>query len=170
MRDVSVSTAMSKLRIDDGPQKFQPNGHQAMSNKVKLLSTPGSSQKASIRTRIRNSRIGSTESALVLFQASTDSSVAPKTPSYIPVLSKSETMTNTPATPLRTSKACPSTNNFLTKSSNIPGLTDWDVDNRLEEMDSICMKIKDHISGSNIEREHFEEALGIFKSRSMALK
>ena len=169
MRDVSVSMAMNKLCIDDGPMTFHPNEHQAISNKAKPLSAPGPSKKALISTSFRNSGVDSTESALVLFQVSKDSSVASKTPSHIPVTSKSETMTITPATPSRTPKTCPPANNFLTKSSNIPGFTAWDVDIRLEEVDSIYMKLKDHFSGA-INVEHFAEVIGLQKSRSMPLK
>jgi kinesin family protein C1 len=163
IRDISVSTAMSRLRIDEGPPSLWVNEYQAISKKLKPVSTPGSSQKALISTGLGDIGINNIEKALVPFQAQKDSSVAPKTPSHIPVLSKSGTMTTTPATPSRTPKVYPQTNNFLTKSSNIPGFKAWDVDIRLEEMDSFYKKIE-ALTGTNV--EHFEETMGLYKSRS----
>lgn len=169
MTDFSASTAMSMLHIGDGYKKVQSKEHQASSNTMKPQLTPGSSQKASICSGVQNLRTDSTESALVLFQAHRDSSVAPKTPSQIPVPSKSEAIITTPATPSRTPKSRPPKSNFLTKNSNITGYTAWDVRGRIEDMETMYEKLMAQFSGTNVERERLEEAIGIYKSRSERL-
>ena len=166
MRDISVSTAMSMLNIDEEPSKAKPKEHQAISKKMRPPSTPGSYQKASISTGLRNLRIDSTESAVVLFQAPGDTSVAPKTPSQIPVPSKSEAMITTPATPSRTPKICPWKNTFLSKTSNITGFTAWDVDSREKDMETLFRDVFTHFTGTNAERDHLEDAVSLYKARS----
>lgn len=170
LRDVSVSTAMSMLHIDEEPSKSQPKEHQAISSKTKMRSTPGSCHKASISTGLRNLRIDSTESALMLFQAPGDSLVAPRTPSQIPVLSKSEAVTVpvTPRTP-RTPKILPPKPNFLSKDSNITAFTAWDVESRVELMESMYEELTGKVGGTMVERHVLEEALGLYKARSKVL-
>lgn len=169
MRDVSVSTAMSMLHISEEPRKVRQSEHQAISDKMKQPPTPGSCQKASISTGLRNFRIGSSESALVLFQDPKGGSVAPKTPSQIPVPFKSEAMITTPATPSRTPKTCPSQNNFLTKSSNIPGFVAFDVEGRLEDMKSMYDKLVDRVGETDAQRTGFHEAQELYKLKSKLL-
>lgn len=169
MRDFSVSTAMSMLHIGDGHKRVQSKEHQASSNIMKSQLTPESSQKTLICDVIQNLMTDSTESALVLFQAHRDSSVAPKTPSQIPVPSKSEAVITTPATPSRTPKFRPPKSNFLTKNSNITGYTAWDVRGRIEDMETMYERLMAQFSGTNVERERLEEAVGIYKSRSKPL-
>jgi kinesin family protein C1 len=166
IRDVSVSTAMSGLTIAEEPRKAKSKEHQAISKEMRPPSTPGSCHQASISTGLRNFRIDSTESALVLFQSPGDTSVAPKTPSQIPVPSKSEAMITTPATPCRTPKTSPSKHYFLSKTSNITGFTAWDVDGRVQHMETIFGKVLEHFSGTNSERDHLEDAVSLYKSRS----
>jgi kinesin family protein C1 len=165
MRDVSVSTAMSMLRIDEEKRRASTE-HQAISTTMKPLRTPSLRNKPSITTGLRNLRIDSTESALVLFQAPGDSLVAPKTPSQIPVLCKAEALPATPATPCKTPKTSPHKIPYLTKDSNIPAFTAWDVRGRLEDMEAMYSELKDKFSGTNIERNGLEEAVGLFKARS----
>ena len=164
MRDVSVSTALSMLRIDEelpGPWKE----HQAISTTMPPTSSK-SCHKPSISTGVRNLRIDCAESALVLFQAPGDSLVAPKTPSQIPVLSKPETHPATPATPSKSVKISPQKTPYLTKDSNIPAFTAWDVRGRLEDMEAMYSELKDKFSGTNMERNGLEEAVALFKARS----
>jgi kinesin family protein C1 len=54
----------------------------------------------------------------------------------------------------------------LTKDSNIPAFTAWDVRGRLEDMEAMYSELKDKFSGTNIERNGLEEAVGLFKARS----
>jgi kinesin family member C1 len=166
MRDVSVSTAMSMLQIGEEPRKRQLKEHQAISNKLRPPSTPVSCHRASISTGRRNFKMDGTENALVLFQAPGDSLVAPRTPSQIPVLSKSEAVTTTPATPSRTPRTCPLKAPFLSKDSNITGFTAWDVQGRIEDMEFMYEQLIDKFSGTNAERNSLEEAIGLYKARS----
>ena len=166
MRDVSVSTAMSMLRIDE--EQRSPE-HQAISTTTKQPTSPSLRQKPSISTGSRNLRTDSAESALVLFQAPGDSLVAPKTPSQIPVLCKADAPPATPATPCKTPKTSPQKIPYLTKDSNIPAFIAWDVRGRLEDMEAMYSELKDKFSGTNIERNGLEEAVGLFKARSKPL-
>jgi kinesin family protein C1 len=165
MRDVSVSTALSMLRIDE-EQPSPWKEHQAISSTIPPTSSSSSCHKPSISTGLRNLRIDSAESALVLFQAPGDSLVAPKTPSQIPVLSKPETHPATPATPSKNPKISPQKALYLTKDSNIPAFTAWDVRGRLEDMEAMYSELKDKFSGTNMERNGLEEAVALFKGRS----
>lgn len=157
IREMSVSTAMSRLRISEDDMVAQPTEHQAISRKQKPPSTPGSCQKASISTSLRNLRINSTESALVLFEGPKDSSVAPKTPSQIPLLSKSEAML-TPVTPSKLPKSHFSKPKFLSKTSNVTAFTEFDVEGRLENMETMYETLKTKVNESTREREEVEEA------------
>jgi kinesin family protein C1 len=151
MRDVSVSTAMSRLCIDDLECNNSPE-HQASSSRMKPPSSPRLSHKPSITTGMRNLRLNdtSTENAMVLYQAPGDSLVAPKTPSHIPVLvkSKSRALRDTPTTPSRMTprshrispkktpsrttpsrsrKSSPKKTTYLSKGSVVPAFTESDV-------------------------------------------
>lgn len=165
MRDVSVSTAMSRLQINEEVQRIQPKEHQAISKKMKPPSTPGSGQKASISTGPQNTRIDGSEGATVMFQPPKETSVAPKTPSHIPVLSKSEGMA-TLATPSKQPKSYPLKITYLSKASNITSFTDFDVEGRLENVETMYEKLISQFSGSTAERDQFAEALTISKARS----
>lgn len=165
IREVSVSTALSMLRIDED----QPNPwkeHQAISpTKPPTVSLPR--QKSSISTGLRNFKTDSPESALVLFEAPGDSLVALRTPSQIPLLCKPEAAPATPATPCKTSRSSsPKKAPYLTKDSNLPAFTAWDVRGRLEDMEAMYSELKDKFSGTNMERNGLEEAVALFKARS----
>jgi kinesin family member C1 len=164
-RDVSVSTAFSRLRIDEQNQGFQ-QGHQAISTKMKPPRTNALSHKPSLTNGMRKLRTDSTENALVLFQASGDSLVAPKTQSHIPVLSKAEASNVTPVTPCRPPTISPTKTSFLSKDSNIVGFTAWDVRGRLEDMEAMYSELKDTLQGTNLERNGLEEAQALYKQRS----
>jgi kinesin family protein C1 len=164
MRDVSVSTAMSMLRIDEQPNPCLEN--QAISPTMKPSTPPYLCRRPSISTGLRSLRIDSTETALVLFQVPRDSLVASKTPSQVPVLCKTEVALAIPATPRKTPKSSPQKPSYLTKDSNIPAFTAWDVRGRLEDMEAMYSELKDKFSGTNIERNGLEEAVGLFKARS----
>lgn len=165
MRDISVSTALSMLRIDE----VQPSPwkeHQAISPE-KPPSSSLSRQKPSISTGLRNLRIDSAESALVLFETPGDSLVAPKTPSQVPVVFKQEAAPATPATPCKIPRSSsPKKVTYLTKDSNIPAFTAWDVRGRLEDMEAMYSELKNKFSGTNLERNGLEEAVALFKARS----
>jgi kinesin family member C1 len=167
MRESSMrDAAMGMLHIGEEPRQGQLKEHQAISNKLRPPSTPASSHKASICTSLRSLKMDGTENALVLFQAPGDSLVAPRTPSQIPVLSKSEAVTTTPATPSRPPRTCPPKAPFLSKDSNITGFTAWDVQGRIEDMELMYSELKDKFSGTNAERNSLEEAIGLYKARS----
>jgi kinesin family protein C1 len=174
IRDVSVSTAMSRLCIDDLECNRSPE-HQA-SSRIKPPSSPRLSHKPSIITGMRNLRLNdtSTENAMVLYQAPGDSLVAPKTPSQIPVLvkSKSKALRDTPTTPSRSHRSSPKKTNYLSKNSVVPSFTEsdvgflaWDVRGRLEDMEAMYSELKDTLNGTTLERNGLDEAVAVYKAR-----
>ena len=161
MRDSSVSTAMRSLNIHEDEEA--PFGHQAISS---TMDPPPLRHKASVRGGFRNARIDNPEAALVLFGAPDESSVAPKTPSQIPVL-KSDALTVAPFTPCKTPQlSTPKQTPFLRKDSNLPAFTAWDVRGRLEDMETMYTELKDKMTGTSMERNGLEEAVGVYKARS----
>ena len=175
MRDVSVSTAMSRLCIDDLECNNSPE-HQASSSRMKPPSSPRRSHKPSITTGMRNLRLNdtSTENSMVLYQAPGDSLVAPKTPSQIPVLvkSKSRALRDTPTTPSRSRRSSPKKTNYLSKNSIVPAFTEsdvgflaWDVRGRLEDMEAMYSELKDTLNGTTLERNGLDEAVAVYKAR-----
>lgn len=168
MRDVSVSTAMSRLCIEEEPILSHSKDHQSSVRRVRPQSTLRSSHQSSIKNGTRNLRIDSEENALILFQAPGDSLVAPKTPSQIPVLSKMETVLATPATPCKTPKSSPSKPLFLTKGSNITGFTAFDVQGRLDSIESMFNDMKNNFSGTNAEQNQVNEVVALLKARGMS--
>ena len=103
IRDISVSTAMSRLRLDSEVSPSKRQEHQAISSSMRPPATKKLSHKPSINTGMRNLRIDRAETALVLYELPGDNLVAPKTPSHIPVLSKADASGFSPITPCKTS-------------------------------------------------------------------
>lgn len=162
MRDTSVSTAMSMLRIDENPWA----DHQAI--KGANNTSPSSSfsfHKPSTSSGSKIFRLDSTENALILFQAPGDSLVAPKTPSQIPVISKMEAVVATPATPSMTPKKSPQKTMFLSKTSNIPAFTEFNIEGRLESVEAMFSKMTDTFSGTLAQRTGLDDAINIFRTR-----
>jgi kinesin family member C1 len=163
-RDVSVSSAMSRLRIDSGPRL---EGYQAISTTMKPPPRKAQPHNPSITNRMQDMRIESNENALILYQATGDV-VAPKTPSHsqIPVLSKSEAHIFTPETPCRASTASPTKTPFLSKDSNIIAFTAWDVDARVDKMESMYSQLKATVDDTALHRKTLEETQEVYRARS----
>lgn len=164
MRDVSVSTAMSGLRLDGEVRSKEQHEYQANSTRLR---PPQSrlSHKSSISSGLRGLRIDSSETALVLFEPPGESA-APKSPCHIPVLSKAEASMEPPITPRRTPKPSPQKTPFLTKDSNVPGFTAWDVDVRIERMEGMFSEMQNKVTNTSLERSVLEEAIALYKERS----
>lgn len=105
------------------------------------------------------------EAALVLYEAPDHSSVAPKTPSHIPVLAKSEFVTPTPVSPCKNSKLSPSKNPFLTKDSNVPALVAFDVRGRLDTMEAMYAKLASTVDGTNKDHDNLRNAVSVYKAK-----
>lgn len=164
LRNLSVSTALSKLQIDDSCR----NEPQRPSRISKLTAT-GSVRvpKAPARAAMRKSRVDNTSGTFVLFQPAESSLVTPSTPSQIPILSRAVAARATPATPSRVPKSSTTKTPFLTKNSNITNFTAWDVRGRLEDMEAMYTELKDTLTGTSMERNGIEEAVTQFKVRCM---
>lgn len=114
---------------------------------------------------MRGLRIDSIENALVLFEPPAESD-APKSPSHIPVLSKAEAPMDPPITPRRTPRPSPQKTPYLTKDSNVPGFTAWDVDVRIERMEGMFSEMQHKVTNTSLERSVLEEAIALYKERS----
>ncbi|EKD17558.1 kinesin [Drepanopeziza brunnea f. sp. 'multigermtubi' MB_m1] len=167
IRDVSVSTALSRLCIDGEVKSKDMSEYQANSTRMRPPKRLGLGHKSSIR----GLRIDSTENALMLFQPLEESSEAPVSPSHIPKLSRSDPFMD-PVTPRRTPKPSPQKTPFLTKDSNVPGFTAWDVDDRVARMEGmvsgIFSEIEQRVSKTTLEKNAFEEAVTLFKARKLS--
>jgi len=164
IREVSVSTAMSRLCLDGEVSPCPRQEHQAISSDMR---PPPSklSHKPSINTGMRNLRIDSAETALVLYQSPGDSLVAPKTPSHSRSHSKADPFFS-PVTPHRNHRISPHKTPYLTKDSNIPAITAWDVHNRLEDVEAMYAELKQSMQSTSSERNGLEEAVAVYKARS----
>jgi kinesin family member C1 len=165
LREVSVTTALSKLRLDDSDY----NNRTLHSSRISKLAAPGSIRvsKTSTYAAMRKSKVDGTSGALVPFSATQRSLVTPSTPSQIPILSRAEASCATPATPSRTFKSSTTKSQFLTKDSNIPAFIAWDVRGRLEDMEAMYSELKDTLTGTSMERNGLEEAVAKFKIKRM---
>lgn len=168
IREVSVSTAMSRLCLDGEVSPRQRHEYQAISSNMRPPPTTKLSHKPSINTGMRNLRLDSGEMALVLYESPGDSLVAPQTPSHIPLSSKADAYFS-PVTPYRTPRPSPHKTPYLTKGSNIPAFTAWDVHNRLEDVEAMYAELKQSMQSTSSERNGLEEAVAVYKARSQSL-
>lgn len=161
----SVTAALSRLHIDREVSPSERSEHRAISSSMKPPPSRKLRHQPSINTGMRNLRIDSTESALVLFEPQGDSLVASKTPSHIPVLRKQDSMTFASVTPCKTPKQTPQKTPYLTKDSKLTSFTAWDVHGRIEDMEAMFYEMKDKMTNTNIERNSLEEVVAIYKAR-----
>ena len=172
-REVSISTSLSnsfsKLKLDDAGPLKPKRETQTNCRPTKIPSTPLLSTKSFKKNGPRNLGNG-TETSLVLFRPPGGSLVAPKTPSQIPVLSKSEIKSDAvilaPATPCKTPKPSPPKSLFLSKDSNTKSFIAWDLDSRLGTMDATLADLQQKMNSDTMERSGLEEAVGIYKLKS----
>lgn len=164
-REVSVTTALSKLSLDDSDN----NNKTLHSSRISKLAAPGSIRvsKTSTYAAMRKSKVDDASGALVPFSAMQRSLVTPSTPSQIPILSRAEASYATPATPSRTFKPSITKAQFLTKDSNIPAFVAWDVRGRIEDMEAMYNELKETLTGTSMERNGLEEAVAKFKIKRM---
>jgi kinesin family protein C1 len=164
LREMSVTTALSKLRLDDYNSANEP----PISSRIPKA-TPGSIRvsKSLNLAAMRKSKIDNSNGTLVLFQKGELSLVTPSTPSHIPILSRAEAPCAKLATPSRVFKSSTTKTQFLTKDSNIPAFVAWDVRGRLEDMEAMYFELKDTLTGTSMERNGLEEAVAKFKAKCM---
>ncbi|PBP27296.1 kinesin [Diplocarpon rosae] len=164
-REISVTMAIAQLRLDGEVKSKSMHEYQASSTRIRPARRPALNHKSSITTGLRGLENDSAESALVVFQPPEESSVALVTPSHIPVLSKCEAIMEPPMTPRRTPKPSPKKTPFLTKDSNVPGFTAWDVGERMERMEGLFSDIQSKVTSTTLERSFLEETLALHKAR-----
>lgn len=72
--------------------------------------------------------------------------------------------------PLSPTKSCsPAKGPFLNKESKITNFTGWDVDGRLNEMETTFKTMKEAFEGTMSDRKTMEDAIEIAKKRGMWL-
>jgi kinesin family protein C1 len=163
-RDTSICEAMTRLMVDEEGENCDSHEHQASS----LFNKPALRKlafKHSVNGSLRSSKNNNGEKGVVLHSNLGDL-VAPKTPSQVKVPSKLEALNITPATPCKSSKQSFQKTPFLTKDSNVPAFIAWDVDDRLEHMESMYSKFEETIKSTTLDRNGLEEAITAYKARS----
>jgi kinesin family protein C1 len=160
LRDVSVSTAMSRLTLY-GEEPDPTTMDQARSSTTKA---PFSRHKYSLSTGYGYGRMDTEEGALVLYEGPDYSSVAPKTPSHIPV-DKWELARFAPETPSRLPRPSPQKHKFVSRDSNTTGLPDFKLNSRLEQMEAMYNDLKSSVAGAQFDRNSIEETVAVYKSR-----
>lgn len=156
-REVSVSTALSRLRIEDHEaESLLPDATKPFNYSPGLLMGPPGTLPRELRNDCNSN-------SLVLFGASEKSFSLPKTPSQIPIPSKAEVSSATPATPSRAPIPSPVKTPFLSKDSNITGFIGWDVHSRIEDMEAMYFELKDSMADTNVERRSLEESVSHYK-------
>lgn len=164
IREVSVSTALSNLRIDDPAENGSQSTSQTRNSVNGSLRLPWSSTQAAKQ----KSKVEDIDGVIVVYEGQYGSLVTPrKTPSQIPVPLKAEAVVATPATPSKFLKKSPTKPQFLTKDSNITTFdTAWDVRGRLEDMEAMYLSLKDTVAATKTEQGVREEAIAQYKARS----
>ncbi|OBT45791.1 hypothetical protein VE00_03892 [Pseudogymnoascus sp. WSF 3629] len=163
-REVSINTALSRLRIDDHEaESLLPDATNPFNYFPGLSMGPPGTVPRELRNDCNNN-------SLVLFGASEKNSSLPKTPSQIPIPSKAEVSSATPATPSRAPIPSPVKTPFLSKDSNITGFTGWDVRGRIEDMEAMYFELKDTMADTNVERKSLEEAVRHYKIKLLQLE
>jgi kinesin family protein C1 len=84
------------------------------------------------------------------------------------MLSKANAFKISPATPQRTPRLSLQKTPYLTKDSNVPAFTAWDVHGRLEDMEAMYSELKETLNGTSLERNGLEEAVAVYKARSQS--
>jgi kinesin family member C1 len=153
IREVSVSTAMSQLRLDDGENSQPPSSRSLSHNPF-------------VSNGSHHLENDGPEGVLVLFEPPEGSLVAAQTPSQIPVRSKRYSLN---ATPSRNPKTSPRKTSRLARDSNNDPFLAWDVRGRLEDMEAMYFEMKDKMAGTNLERSGLEEAVTLYKARGQCL-
>ncbi|RFU26155.1 hypothetical protein B7463_g10193, partial [Scytalidium lignicola] len=169
LREVSVSTAMSKLQI----------GEQTSSNQLPLDEASLALVQPIPSGHLDPSMSGSPAGARGLFQQDISLrsnewesiSEVPKTPTHVPVLSKSKALCFTPSKCSRSHKSSAKKTFYLTKHSNIPAFEAWvDIDGRLGEITSMYENLKNTFEGSSAKHSGLEEAIELYKARITELE
>lgn len=161
LRELSVSTALSRLSINDDQTNPAPGYYMNGSPRKDTRSRHKFSQSVGYR----NLRVDNEEAALVLYRAPDDSSVAPRTPSQIPVLAKSEFGNSTTVSPCKTSRFSPTKKPFLTKDSNVPALIAFDVRSRLESMEAMYARLEQSVTGTGKDHDELRNAVSAYKAK-----
>lgn len=179
-RDVSISTALSRLHLPTAESKLrnlQPHVDSGFASIASEVSSTMDPNQMSSSITVRKPRATRTN-VISYFQDEADTMasfnrMSPKTPSDLPIPCKVEVPQVTPdPTPSKSSRHSafnsPFKLQFLSKESNIPAFTAWDMRGRLEDVEAMYSALKDTMSGSTLERNTLEEAVTKFKTRGLS--
>jgi kinesin family protein C1 len=159
-REVSISTALSRLRLDDSENNSKSKDCKKATNySTGSVRTP----KNSSYPAMRKSKLDNSHGAPIILHPPDDSLVASL--SRVPIRSRIEAQYATPATPSKATYSSPVKTPYLTKNSNITAFTAWDVHGRIEDMETMYSELKGTLKGINMERNGLEEAAEQYKLR-----
>ncbi|KAI1001593.1 Kinesin-like protein [Podosphaera aphanis] len=169
-KDVSTNTVI-KIQKDMG--KVDPGQNQY---EYQASSTIVLDQKKPVRLKnplsnlMLKAKHKVTDAVLDLSLAPLESFRAISSPSSIPVLSKSDTSLHEPRTPLKVLKNSLLKTPFLTKDSNLSGFTEWDVQDRLQNMEAQFEEMRETMKGASLDKKSLEENIEAMKSRNTELE
>ena len=186
-REASISTQLGGLKLGNltNGQSRSPGSGKGSSPKSKFSGQGDMGPPPAVRRR--GETISSATGSIPLSNYSKDSSFTsmddkyppqcPKTPSFIPLpINKSEAPVRaatpdkfTPTKSRNGTRAKSPTKDpiplFLTKDSNVTTFTAWDVDGRLEKMESMYEKMQSTIESTQLKDQGLEEAVNHYKIR-----
>lgn len=176
LRDLSISTALSRLDLNDAGCNVTPYESQAGSHDFKGTSKSGSETCAlfpSGHITVRKPPRTPRPAMMDVFEDEQEvcaQRTSPKTPSHIPIAVPAKVefprVFPTPAS-ARYPKFSPLKTSFLSKESNLPAFVAWDVRGRLEDVEAMYSALKDTMSGTTLERNGLEESVAKFKTRGI---
>lgn len=184
LRDVSMTTKFGGLKLES-LTNGQPRSPRSSNSSTPSRKSGEGSMGPPPAVRRRGDTISSATGSIPLSQASTSKDDAmkppacPKTPSFLPIPVKSETTQPVrAATPDSVFVTTPSKSRrggrspakdaiplYLTKDSNVTTFTAWDVDGRLEKMESMYEKMQSTIESTQLKDQGLEEAVNHYKIR-----
>ncbi|KAL8775223.1 MAG: hypothetical protein Q9209_000229 [Squamulea sp. 1 TL-2023] len=95
----------------------------------------------------------------------------PSTPSHIPKLAPKAPVTASARSPSKSPKKAPaSAPRFLNRNTNITIVEDFDVDDRVERIESEMSDIRGKFDDATTESNVLKEMLGVYKARAMELE
>lgn len=162
LREVSISSTLRKLKIDGEASDSQSEQNWALSTSPLSISSgsishmPQTCNQFSTKERSQGGAESHNDSENPL--------EIPKTPSRIPVLSKSEVSGFTPSKYSRSQKSSNKKTFYLTKHSNIPAFTGLeDIESRIGDMQSMYETLKGQMESAA--PPPYEEVIEIYKAR-----
>lgn len=178
-REVSMATQFGGMRIatnGNSATRSPGSGSSGSNSPRSKISSKQGSMGPPPAVRSRTGTISSATSLSLCKDGDKGPPVCPKTPSFIPLLKKAELGQPVRAATPDVLSPSPSKKSkrgspekqlpvYLSKDSNVTTFTAWDVDGRLEKMESMYEKMQSTIESTQLKDQGLEEAVNHYKIR-----